>query len=76
MLLFFVLAAYLEMTVEEINMTQQEEEFFLKKFMELQQANAALYKILLDLYQLENVKETVDKKMPNGFLDFVRKNLV
>lgn len=64
------------MTVEEINMTQQEEEFFLKKFMELQQANAALYKILLDLYQLENVKETVDKKMPNGFLDFVRKNLV
>ena len=57
-------------------MTQQEEEFFFKKFMELQQANAALYKILLDLYQLENVKETVDKKMPNGFLDFVKKNLV
>ena len=57
-------------------MNQHEEEFFLKKFMELQQANAALYKILLDLYQLENVKETVDKKMPNGFLDFVRKNLV
>jgi hypothetical protein len=57
-------------------MTQQEEEFFLKKFMELQQANAALYKILIDLYQLENVKETVDEKMPNGFLEFVRKNLV
>lgn len=57
-------------------MNQQEEEFFLKKFMELQQANAALYKILLDLYQVENVKEIVDKKMPNGFLDFVRKNLV
>ena len=76
MLLFFVSVVYLEALVEEINMNQHEEEFFLKKFMELQQANAALYKILLDLYQLENVKETVDKKMPNGFLDFVRKNLV
>ncbi len=56
-------------------MTQQEE-FFLKKFMELQQANAGLYKILIDLYELENVKEIVDKKMPDNFLEFVKKNLV
>ena len=76
MLLFFASAVYLGITVEEINMNQQEEDFFLKKFMELQQANAALYKILIDLYQLDSVKETVDKKMPNGFLDFVKKNLV
>lgn len=74
--LFFVLAVYLETLVGGINMNQQEEEFFLKKLMELQQANGALYKILIDLYQLDNVKETVDKKMPNGFLDFVKKNLV
>lgn len=74
--LFFVLAAYLGTTVEGIEMNTQQEEFFLKKFMELQQANAALYKILLDLYQLENVKETVDKKMPDGFLAFVKKNLI
>jgi len=76
LLLFFALAVYLETLVEEPNMNQQEEEFFLKKFMELQQANAALYKILIDLYQLDNVKETIDRKMPNGFLDFVKKNLV
>ena len=30
----------------------------------------------LDIDIYDNFKETVDKKMPNGFLDFVRKNLV
>jgi hypothetical protein len=57
-------------------MTEKEEDFFLKKFMELQQANAGLYKVLTDLYELENVKEFVDKKMPYDFLEFVKKNLV
>lgn len=76
MLLFLDLALCLGPKVEESNMNHQEEEFFLKKFTELQQANAALYKVLLDLYQLENVKETVDKKMPHDFLDFIKKNLV
>jgi hypothetical protein len=76
LLLFLVSALCPETSVEEIKMNHQEEEFFLKKFMELQQANAALYTILIDLYQLENVKETVDKKMPDDFLDFVKKNLV
>jgi hypothetical protein len=52
------------------------DEFFLKKFMELQQANAAMYKILKDLYEIEEVKKIVDVKMPSGFLDFVKKNLV
>jgi hypothetical protein len=54
----------------------KEEEFFLKKFMELQQANAAMYKILTDLYQIDSVKEIVDKKMSSDFLEFIRKNLV
>ncbi len=67
------------MIAEDIKMDQKatnEEEFFLKKFMELQQANAALYKILIDLYELDDVKKIVDKKMPEGFLDFVKQNLV
>ena len=57
-------------------MNKEEEEFFLKKFMELQQANAAMYKILTDLYQIDSVKEIVDKKMSSDFLEFIRKNLV
>lgn len=76
MLLSSVLATYLELKVKDIKMTEKEEDFFLKKFMELQQANAGLYKVLTDLYELENVKEFVDKKMPYDFLEFVKKNLV
>jgi len=66
------------MTAEDINMQKptNEEDFFLKKFMELQQANAAMYKVLIDLYEVDQVKEIVDKKMPNGFLEFVKKNLI
>jgi len=63
------------MKAEDINMDNKDE-FFLKKFMELQQANAAMYKILKDLYEMEEVKKVVDAKMPNGFLEFVKKNLV
>lgn len=74
MLLFFVLVVCLEIKVKDINVN--EEEFFLKKFMELQQANAAMYKILTDLYQIDSVKEIVDKKMSSDFLEFIRKNLV
>lgn len=74
MLLFFVLVACLEIKAKDINVN--EEEFFLKKFMELQQANAAMYKILTDLYQIDSVKEIVDKKMSSDFLEFIRKNLV
>lgn len=74
MLLSFVLVAYLEIKVKDINVN--EEEFFLKKFMELQQANAAMYKILTDLYQIDSVKEIVDRKMSSDFLEFIRKNLV
>lgn len=51
-------------------------EFYLQKFMELQQANAGLYKILLDLYELDEVKKIVDEKMSEDFLEFVKKNLV
>lgn len=75
MLLSFVLVACLEIKVKDINVNK-EEEFFLKKFMELQQANAAMYKILTDLYQIDSVKEIVDKKMSSDFLEFIRKNLV
>ncbi len=66
------------MIAEDINMQKptNEEDFFLKKFMELQQANAAMYKVLIDLYEVDQVKEIVDKKMPNGFLEFVKKNLI
>ena len=53
-----------------------EEDFFINKFMELQQANAGLYKILIDLYQIEEVKKIVDEKMPTNFLEFVKRNLV
>lgn len=63
------------MKAEDINMDNKDE-FFLKKFMELQQANAAMYKVLKDLYEIEEVKKVVDEKMPSGFLDFVKKNLV
>lgn len=63
------------MIAEDINMDNKDE-FFLKKFMELQQANAAMYKILIDLYDIEEVKKIVDEKMPGGFLEFVKKNLV
>ncbi len=75
MLLFFVLVVCLEIKVKDTNVNK-EEEFFLKKFMELQQANAAMYKILTDLYQIDSVKEIVDKKMSSDFLEFIRKNLV
>lgn len=74
MLLSFVLAVCLEIKVKDIDVNEQE--FFLKKFMELQQANAAMYKILTDLYQIDSVKEIVDKKMSSDFLEFIRKNLV
>lgn len=60
--------------MEKISVTN--DEFYLQKFMELQQANAGLYKILLDLYNIDEVKKIVDEKMPSGFLDFVKKNLV
>ena len=76
MLLSSVLATYLELKVKDIKMTEKEEDFFLKKFMELQQANAGLYKVLTDLYELENVKEFVDKKMPYDFLEFVKKRII
>jgi hypothetical protein len=75
LLLFFVLVVCLEIKVKDTNVNK-EEEFFLKKFMELQQANAAMYKILTDLYQIDSVKEIVDKKMSSDFLEFIRKNLV
>lgn len=52
------------------------DEFYLQKLMELQQANAGLYKILLDLYELDEVKKIVDEKMSDNFLEFVKKNLV
>ena len=52
------------------------EEFFVKKFIELQQANARMYKIFLDLYSNEECKKIIDSKMPEDFLEFVRKNLV
>jgi len=35
-----------------------------------------MYKILTDLYQIDSVKEIVDKKMSSDFLEFIRKNLV
>lgn len=60
--------------MEKINIT--ENEFYLQKFMELQQANAKLYKILLDLYNIDEVKKIIDEKISDDFLDFVKKNLV